>query len=503
MADAWPAYLTGADWIEPLRAWPWPCEDWQLVLRRRSLYPVDRKALVEALRLQNAPYLARNPRLAESLRLLELETTFTVTTGQQVGWLTGPLYTIYKAVSAIQAANYIEGVLGPPCRVLPVFWMASEDHDAEEVRWMALRWGERLRYEGIFQGPVGRHRITAAFPSEVAHLPLQRHYEIGQRWEEAFRACLYELFQGTHLVVLSPDDPRLKSLTTDLWIQEIESQVTLHAHAQAIRYLQAHDRKPLLHARPLNLFWLSDTERRYIASEEKVLALAAAHKNPERLSPNVLLRPAFQERLLPNLAYVAGPTELRYWLELRWLFERLDVFYPVLWPRFSARVISDPPVRLSEEALERLFTSGSGWRRYLLERWEGPQLETFVQRLDSLRPAWDLLPDLPQAQKTLRQFWHKSLIHLRKAFYRQLRQKHSTALEALARWRDAVEPEGRLQERELNIHAVTSRPHELQEWIRALLSQRHLPGRMHFFRVGAPEFLQEANPSPPSLSAPS
>jgi bacillithiol synthase len=133
-------------------------------VHRRSLYPIDRKALSAALHVQNAPYISRDSALAESLSLLERDTTYTITTGQQVGWLTGPLYTIYKAVSAIQLARQVEADLGPPYRVVPIFWMASEDHDAEEVRWMATHWERVWRYAGHFQGPVGRHRIEKAFP---------------------------------------------------------------------------------------------------------------------------------------------------------------------------------------------------------------------------------------------------------------------------------------------------------------------------------------------------
>ncbi len=492
MIGDWAKGILEAEWAQGLRVWPWPAIEWNAVLNRRRLYPIDRKALLSALYAQNRPYLAADPTLSESLSLLAQDTTYTVTTGQQVGWLTGPLYTIYKAVSTIQLARLVEAHLGPPYRVVPVFWMASEDHDAEEVRWIATRWGKVWHYQGHFQGPVGRHRIEKAFPPEVANLALQAFYEPGQRWEEAFRAALYALFHGTGLVVLSPDDPVLKSLATGLWITELTKHPTLPAHAQAAAHLKAHHQKPRLHPHPINLFWLSDTERRYILPTEKTEALKAAHTQPHRLSPNVLLRPLYQERILPNLAYVAGPAEMRYWLELRWVFERFEVLYPVVWPRFSLRLLSEPPVPLSEAEIESLFTPHTSWRRLLVERWEAATLATWPQKLAQLTPDLSLLSDLPEAQRILRHYWQKALPQLRKALYRHLYQKYHPTLTQLTHWQKQVEPPPYLQERFLNIHSLASDLPNLQAWVRKLLEYPARPGYWNHLKTANAAFLQES-----------
>ncbi len=466
-------------------------EDWRAVLHRRRLYPIDRRALLQALTTQNSLYAASDPALSESLSLLAQETTYTITTGQQIGWLTGPLYTIYKAIAALQLARRVEALLGPPYRVVPIFWMASEDHDAEEVRWVATHWEKLWRYEGHFQGPVGRHHIQNAFPSEVKALALQAFYEPGQRWEEAFRAALYALFRGTGLVVLSPDDPVLKSLATDLWITELTEQATIAAHARAATHLQAHHQKPRLHPHPINLFWLTDTERRYITPTEKTEALKAAYKEPHRLSPNVLLRPLYQERILPNLACVVGPAEMRYWLELRWVFERFEVFYPVIWPRFSLRLLSEPPVPLSETELPFLFTSNVGWRRLLVEKWAASTLTAWHEKLARLEPDWTLLSDFPEGQRILRHHWQKTLQRLRKALYRQLYQKHSSTLTQLAHWQKQVEPPPRLQERFLNIHSLATDLTTLQAWIQKLLAYPAKPGSWNYLMAADAAFLRE------------
>lgn len=493
MANLWAAYLAGEGWLGPLVSWPWGQIDWRAVVRERALYPVDRKALAEALSAQNASYAALDASLAESLRLLEADTTFVVVTGQQIGWLTGPLYTIYKAVSAIQAARHIEAQLGEPYRVVPLFWMASEDHDAAEVNWVALSWRERLVYQGAFRGPVGRHRIGNAFPAKVQGLALQLYYERGQRWEEAFRAAFYELFRGTGLVVLSPDDAKLKSLAQVVWVQELEEGATLKAHAQAAAYLRSQGISARLHPQPINLFWLEDEARVYVRPEERQAALRSAHVEPIRLSPNVLLRPVFQECILPNLAYIGGPGELAYWLELRPVFDRFGVFFPVLWPRLRAWVVDRVPEAL-EAFLEVVFTQSWGaFVRSLIRTWEGPMLSELARRLAANRPAWEAFADLPQSQAFLRRLWFRWAKVAAHELYKVLRQKHTSTLEALRRWRFEVEPEGRQQERVLNVHAITQEP---TRWVQTLLQTPHQPGRWHVFRVEGAAFLQEALQDP-------
>ncbi len=487
MANLWAAYLAGEAWLGPLVSWPWGRVDWRAIARERALYPVDRRALVDVLSRQSAPYSVSDTALSESLRLLEAETTYVVVTGQQVGWLTGPLYTIYKAVSVIQAARFIEAQLGSPYRVVPVFWMASEDHDAAEVNWIALGWQQRLVYQGTFQGPVGRHRIVPAFPPQVEGLALQTYYEVGQQWEEAFRAALYALFRGTGLVILSPDDAQLKALAQDVWEKELREGVAVTAHAQAAAYLRSQQVRPRLNPQPVNLFWLSDQERVYIRPEERQAALQAAYQDPARLSPNVLLRPVFQERILPSLAYVAGPAELAYWLELRPVFERFDVFFPVLWPRLRGRVVDNVPEAL-EPFLDELFERPWGtWVQQLIQTWEASAIAELADRLALHRPAWEAFADMPQAQATLRRLWLRWTQVARHELYQRLRRKHTATLEALRLWRFSIEPEGQQQERVLTIHAITSDP---AGWIRTLLSAPHRPGQWHLFRVKGAAFLR-------------
>ncbi len=447
---------------------------WAAVLRSRAAFPTPRGALVEALRRQNERFLAQDPALQAAIAALQEPTTFTVTTGQQLGWLTGPLYTLVKAAHTLQLARELTRILGPPYRVVPVFWLASEDHDAEEVRTTEVGWGRLLRYEGTFTGPVGRHRIQAAFPPEAAPLALQRYWEVGQPWEMAFRAAMQALFAGTGLVWCSGDDPTLKALASPLWIAEIQHKRTYEAHAVAVSALRVLGERPCLHAQPVNLFWLSDAERRYPTPAEGPDLLTAAHLHPERLSPNVLLRPIYQEWLLPNLAYVAGPAEVAYWLELRWVFEAFGVPMPVVYPRGHLRVLPatppDLPEGLSWEGVWQL--SQNRLRTLLAELWGQAEWQALLDWAERHRPPVEELsnsPFLHSAQRSLMRFWAGWTQQLRRAALRAAQVRYRSSLEAVLHYRAAVEPEGRLQERSLNVHAFA--PENPTQWVRRLLEE--------------------------------
>lgn len=474
MPKLWARYVAGDPALYPLGAWPWPQVPWSAVLRHRSAFPTPRLALVEALQRQNEPFLAADQVLRQAIEALKEPTTFTVTTGQQLGWLTGPLYTLIKAAHAVQLARQLTALLGPPYRVVPVFWLASEDHDAAEVRTVEVGWGRLLRYEGLFAGPVGRHRIQAAFPPEAESLALQRYWEGGQLWERAFRAAMQALFAGTGLVWCSGDDPALKALASPLWIAEIQHKRTYQAHAIAVSSLRALGEEPSLRAQPVNLFWLSDEERRYPKPEEWDDFLTAAYLHPDRLSPNVLLRPIYQEWLLPSLAYVAGPAEVAYWLELRPVFEAFGVPMPVVYPRGHLRVLQAPPPALPEglswEGVWQLSQNRLG--TLLAELWGHHEIQALLAWAEAHRPPVESLSEKPflrSAQRNFLRFWEGWKQQLRRAGLRAAYARYRPAIEAVLHYRISVEPEGRLQERSLNVHAFA--PHDPVSWVQRLLRE--------------------------------
>jgi len=411
---------------------------------------------------QNASLAAEDPALHSAIEKLAHPTTFTVTTGQQLGWLTGPLYTILKAIHAIQLARELEALFAGKYQFVPVFWLASEDHDASEVVQAEIGWGKVLRYEGRFRGPVGRHRIETAFPTEAQALALQAYWVPGHAWEEAFRGAMQALFRGTGLVWLSGDDPVLKAQAAPLWQKEVQHKPTYAAHQLAAAYLRALGIRPRLHAKAINLFWLSDTERRYPTPDEEALLQEAAYTAPERLSPNVLLRPLYQEYLLPNVAYVAGPAEVAYWLELTPVFSAFGIEMPVVYPRGHLRVLFPGAPPLPKGITWQAVWSLSQSRlKVLLSQLYEPQLFAEIQAWwERHRPPWEMLHDkafLTSPIHRFQRFWHKWHESLIRAASKSVYAQYRAQIEHILAYRRQVEPEGTLQERRLNIHAFSAR----------------------------------------------
>ncbi|MEN2992628.1 MAG: bacillithiol biosynthesis BshC [Bacteroidia bacterium] len=488
MRRLWARYVAGDPALSGLLLEHYATPSWEAVRRRKAAFPYDRSRLVAALERQNAPFLATYPALRGLLEALRQPTTFTITTGQQLGWLTGPLYTIIKALHTCQLAQQVEATLNGRYRVVPIFWLASEDHDAEEVREIALSWTQRLRYAGYFQGPVGRHIIEAAFPEAAQSLALQRFWQAGLSWEMAFRSAFYALFEGRILLV-SGDDPELKALAASLWVREVEEQLTLHSHRLACAYLRRIGERPLLASRAVNLFWLSDTERRYPTPEEEALLRRAAHAEPHRLSPNVLLRPLYQEYLLPNLAYLAGPAEVAYWIELMPTFSAFGVPPPLIYPRGHLRVLPATALELpSDWALPDLWrVPFANLRRALAEAWGSDEVEQLMAWWRQHRPPLENLQGRPFLRHTLRlmeRFWQKWGEKLRQAALRATYTQKAEAIQEILAYRLAVEPPEALQERTLNVHAFSEDP---ITWVQKLgESLSFQPAQWHYWITPEP-----------------
>ncbi|MCS6789955.1 MAG: bacillithiol biosynthesis cysteine-adding enzyme BshC [Bacteroidia bacterium] len=474
MNRRWARYVAEDPALRPLYAWEWRDPPWLRVIQERRAYPLHRRVLVEALLRQNQPWLAQDPVLREAIEALGNENSFTITTGQQPGWLTGPLYTLIKAVHTIQLSHEVEQQLQGKYRIIPVFWIASEDHDVEEVVSIKLDWEKSLRYNGVMQGAVGRHEIEAAFPPEAESLGLQRFWQTEEKWENAFRAAMQSVFAGKGIVWISPDDSELKALGLPLWEREVCQQATRSAHLPTVSYLKAIREKPVLHAQPINLFWLKERERRYPYPEESSLLRRIIYTHPEALSPNVFLRPVFQEMLLPNLAYVAGPGEVRYWLELRGVFEAMEVPMPVLYPRGHLRIVrGEPPILPGGWQVEHLWNYPVGQLRAVLARsWGEALIEEVRSWIIQHQPRlerWKGSPFWGRAARMVEWHWERIQRELyqvaKKAAFHQYRE----LIEAAVAYRLRIEPEGRLQERELNIHAFA--PQHPQEWVHRMIKE--------------------------------
>ncbi len=342
--------------------------------------PADRNVLADTLIEQNqhwSPDGTLPPAVAANIDALRDPESVAIVTGQQAGFFGGPLYTIYKTITALQLAEEVAEETGRP--VVPVFWIAGEDHDFEEIAHASI-----LHRNEIVQleypeselpndgrdnaGPVGRielsGEINALLNTLDDHLPasdfkprvmgpLRDAYREGIPIGDAFARLIRSVFSETGLVLVKPDDVRLKRLARPLFRRDLtDSQTAVDAVLSAGEQLERDGYHAQVHAAPTNLFLLDENGRLPIDREEGGFRLRGTDRtftdaelldrldaSPEDFSPNVVLRPLMQDALLPTLAYIAGPGETSYFAQYKAVYEWADVQMPLIYPRASVSLV--------------------------------------------------------------------------------------------------------------------------------------------------------------------
>ncbi|MDQ2770369.1 MAG: bacillithiol biosynthesis cysteine-adding enzyme BshC [Bacteroidota bacterium] len=462
----------------------------QIEEKKAAYSPEARQRLVAALRAQyagGAP-AAAPAAVQASIALLSQDSTFTVTTGHQLSLFTGPLYFIYKIVSAIKLSQQLKAAY-PQHDFVPVYWMATEDHDFAEINHFSL-FGKTYAWKAAGTGgPVGRLPLNGLDEQVLSQLPpevpaaFRNAYATSKTLAEATRKLVDALFGEYGLVTLDADRPELKQALVPLLEQEIAGQVSNAAVQATNARLTAAGYKPQVYSRPINLFYLTDTGQRErlepdadgadcvevtirntarCHSQAELLALARQH--PEQFSPNVVLRPVYQEILLPNLAYIGGGAEVAYWFQLKDVFAAFGVPFPLVLPRNSAQYLS----RANGGKLKKL---GLTWRDIFrplpeLKKQVGAALgqeEISLQaQQEALAAAFAQVQDVaqrldPTLVKTVAAEAQKaaaSLAGLEKRLGKAAEAKHETAYAQLAALKDKLMPGGGLQERTDNVLSI-------------------------------------------------
>jgi bacillithiol biosynthesis cysteine-adding enzyme BshC len=303
-------------------------------------------------------------RTLQNINLLDDENTFTVTTGHQLNLFTGPLYFLYKIISTINLCKQLK-VTYPENEFIPVYWMATEDHDFEEIQF--FNFGDRkLVYSRESSGAVGRlsteglDKVYEVFDrllgegeaaNELRRL-FKKSYLEHDNLADATRFLAHQLFKDEGLVIIDADEPKLKALAKDHLATELTDQISFNAVSETLENW-SDEYKQQVHPREINLFYLTDNYRkRIIKTDEGFIIdetdlqfteseiLEELENYPDRFSPNVIMRPLYQEVILPNLCYIGGGGEIAYWLELKNYFEKSSVTFPILLLRNSALLIT-------------------------------------------------------------------------------------------------------------------------------------------------------------------
>jgi len=290
--------------------------------------------------------------------------TFTVTTGHQLNIFTGPLYFIYKIVTVINTCKTLKAKY-PEFNFVPVYWMASEDHDYDEIKSFRLH-SKKYSWKTDQIGAVGRFdpkslsKLAEELPGDVSIF--KNAYSKNKTLAAATRNYVNELFGKEGLIVVDGDERELKKLFTKVIHDDLFEHTSKKLVEEKNQQLEALGYHPQVFARDINFFYLDKDIRQRIEQNENGFAVVDTALNfstkeievlianePEKFSPNVILRPLYQEIILPNLAYAGGPAEVVYWLQLKSVFDYFKVPFPILMPRNFAAVMDEPVQRKFEK----------------------------------------------------------------------------------------------------------------------------------------------------------
>ncbi|MDN3695187.1 bacillithiol biosynthesis cysteine-adding enzyme BshC [Chryseobacterium tructae] len=308
----------------------------------------------------------------DNLENLKQPNTFTITTGHQLNLFSGPVFFVYKILQTIKTCTYLKEHF-PDFNFVPVYWMASEDHDFAEINHFKT---ENNYYEINEKsgGPVGRIQMNdnyfisefekefkdSVFGTELI-LMLKEAYKIGNTLTQAIQILVNRLFSEFGLLMLDGDSKELKEQIKEVFKDELLHFSLQKNSKDKVNFLTEKYGKVQVNPRDINLFYLSETRDRidfngqkYIVvdtniqfTEEEIIAELENH--PEKFSPNALMRPVYQEKVMPNLAYIGGNAEIMYWLELKDYFSKINIPFPILIPRNSMLFLKEKTLKKIEK----------------------------------------------------------------------------------------------------------------------------------------------------------
>ncbi len=452
----------------------------------------DRKEAARIVAEFNKPFLQEQT-VDELATLLAHEDTVTITTGQQLSIFGGPLYTVFKTISAIHLARSLTRDTGK--KVIPVFWLADEDHDFDEIAVVSVPGRDAVRQitlpcETCARHAAGTIRVDDAFEkfrsdvyeslqptdfhSQVTAL-LDEAYAPGRSYREAFGVLLSRLFSRHGLIFAGSNEPVAKKHVSGcirkavVKADEIRDALVRQSEQLGDRYHQQvqiadsllfwhddeHGRVRLKHE---NGIWQTDSGLSLSTDE----LLEQLERQPERFSPNVFLRPLIQDSLLPNAAYIGGPAEIAYYGQMKPVYELFGMEMPLISARLSA-TLAEPSVQRILDELPFEFADYckrlEDLEQHYLRTHGNPELdghfETWTSRVDALTSEMiDQIgidePGLQKHARAITREYAKSIDKLRKKVVNGLRQKEEVQVNRLRKAKHALFPHDRLQEREIS-----------------------------------------------------
>lgn len=482
-------YMQEKDSLRPFYAHTVSRGGIEAAIEARKKFPQQRTLLVEQLKLQYNG-LPLTPQVLSNIEKLESDHSFTVTTAHQPNIFTGPLYMIYKILHVVKLAKSLKKDF-PQYDFVPVYYMGSEDADLEEIGQFTVN-GKKYTWNTKQTGAIGRMKVdkpllelldelkgqidVETFGKELTDI-FSNSYTLGKTIQQATLEIMNQLFGQYGLVVFIPDNAVLKKIFEPIVRKELETQFSHPIVEQTSIALEKAGYKQQASGRELNLFYLLDDRRERIEKENGKFSVPALRlefsqeemmqeleSHPERFSGNVILRGAYQETVLPNIIFVGGGGELAYWLELKNVFEAVNVPYPVLMLRNSFTILDERATcfyKLLEIQPQQLFESEVEILNILSERKNNKkaqladEINVFQQLYASVKEkAVEASSSLEKHVIALMVQNENRLKDLEKKMQRQERRKLVTETEWLQYLKRTLFPNDGLQERVENIASL-------------------------------------------------
>ena len=436
-------------------------ENFEKQIAEKQNHKINRKVLVEVLKKQNSN-LSLSEQSTNNIEKLLSKNTFSMTTGHQLCLFTGPLYFIYKIISTINLSQQLKEKY-PKNNFVPVFWMATEDHDFQEVNHINL-FGKKIVWDSKQSGAVGHmklkgiqkvlNELKAVFGESKNVQQLIQLFENAylehNSLATATRYLVNELFGKYGLVIIDGDDKRLK----EQFLPIIKKDILQNGFVKSIQKCSnelVKNYKVQAHVRDVNFFKLSKEKRELIKGGVTKNEIA---EKPEKFSPNVLMRPLYQESILPNIAYIGGGAEVAYWMQLKTAFKQENIPFPILVLRNSVMLISTKQLQKITDldfVLEDLFLEEDQLHKQYVQIQTSSisldkEIETINRIFDSMSEK-TIDKNLQSTIKAEKQKQLKSLQKLEKKLLKSEKRKHEIALQKISKLKKNLFPNNSLQER--------------------------------------------------------
>ena len=423
----------------------------------------------------------------DNIESLKLANTFTITTGHQLNIFTGPLYFLYKIISTINLCKQLKNEY-PENNFVPIYWMATEDHDFEEINFYNFN-SKKFVWNREASGAVGelntegldkvydffsKELDSGIHADEIRNL-FKKTYLENLNLADATRYLANELFGKYGLVILDANVSSLKNL----FIPNIERELLENNSYSFVEKTNkeissvASNYKVQVNPREINLFYLKENLRERIVFQDNKYKVLNTDINftthslkeeiiahPERFSPNVIMRPLYQEVILPNLCYIGGGGEIAYWFQLRQYFKAEKVTFPMLLLRNSVLLVTDKQAKKLQKlniSYEDTFLKRTDYINKKVRKISNIEID-FSPQKEQLKQQFENLYKL--AEQTDKSFLGavgaqerkqlKGLEHLEKRLLKAQKRKLEDEVNRMVTLQEELFPNQSLQERTVN-----------------------------------------------------